>query len=72
MKIGVQLGYVEYIDSYVIHFFDTSHAERAAGPKSLNYMKNVAFWTIPPTPLCNLANFMADTESPSLPLSNDV
>ena len=61
-----------HIRSYVIHFFDPTHTERATGPKSPNYAKNVTFSTISPTPLCNLANFMADNESPSLPLSVDV
>ena len=27
MKLGMHLGVVKYIDSYLIHFFDASHAE---------------------------------------------
>ena len=71
-KFFMQLGLIEYIDSYVIHFFYPTHTEQATGPKSKNFAKNVTFSTISPTPLCNLANFMADYKSPSLPLFGNV
>ena len=68
----MKIGDVKHIDSYVIHFFDPTHTERATGPESQNYAKNVTFSTMSPTALCNLANFMADNKSPGLPLSADV
>ena len=55
MKLGMHLGVIKYIDSYLIHLFDASHTEWAAGPikaKMLEkrLLKNqlcfLAFWAI--------------------------
>ena len=71
-NLAMQLGLVEYIDGYIIQFFDPAHTERATGLKSPNYAKNMTFSTVSSTPLCNWANFMPDNESPSIYLSGDV
>ena len=72
MKLGMHLGVVMYIDSYLIHFFDASHTERAAWPKEPILAKNIMFLKISVTLSSILSNLLAHFESLNLPLSIDV
>ena len=72
MKLGMHLGAVKYIDSYLIHFLDASHAEPATCQKGQNALKLLRFLRISVTLSSILSNLLAHFESLNLPLSIDV
>ena len=71
MKLGMHLGVVIYIDSYLIHFFDASHTERATWPKEPIWAKIVTFLKISATLSPILGNLAYYYESPDFALSID-
>ena len=71
MKVGMHLGVVKYINSYLIHFFDASHVRPATGTKMQKCAKIVALLKISATFSCILGNLAPYYESPVLVLSID-
>ena len=74
MKLGMHLGVIKYIDSYLIHFFHASHAERATWPKRPKWAKIVTFLKIDQAAMLSsiLSNLLAHFEGLNIPLSIDV
>ena len=71
MKLGMHLGVVKHIDSYLIHFFDASHAEPATSQKGQNALKLLRFLKISATVSCILGNLASYYDRPDLALSID-
>ena len=71
MKLGMHLGVVKYIDSYLIHFFHASHTERATWPKRPKWTKIVMFLKISDTLSPILGNLAYYYKSPDFALSID-
>ena len=68
----MHLGVVKYIDSYLIHFFDASHTERATWPKKPKWAKIVTFLKISAMLSSILSNLLAHFEGLNIPFSIDV